>query len=205
MGTDGFRIDYRPTIKKVVNDRRASLDEENEILPAVRSLVRENFDRNATVPRVHLPVDGAAIADTPRLTLVVMDPEAAWTSAADEAVRAQIAQWTRAATAGPGGPSAPTAGRKAAPDSRPPAPSGPAADRTIRVHGKIPAETWNRVGTRLLPKLRGNSVRDLQVTVSFELTAGGPGTDALLAELHQILDDLRLGESLGIDAEAAKQ
>ena len=44
IGTDGFRISYRPTIKKVVNDRRASLDEEGEIRPAIRKLVKEDFD-----------------------------------------------------------------------------------------------------------------------------------------------------------------
>ena len=54
-------------------------------------------------------------------------------------------------------------------------------------------------------KLRGNAGRGLQVTVSFEVAAGGPGTDALLADLRQIVDDLRLGESLAIDAQATKR
>ena len=70
----------------------------------------------------------------------------------------------------------PAGDQDAAPSPQPPAPSEPSADHTIHVHGKIPAETWNRVGTRLLPKLRGSSGCELQVTVSFELTAGGPGT-----------------------------
>ena len=510
VGTDGFRIDYRPTIRKVVNDRRASLDEENEVRPAVRRLVEEGFERGASLPRICFPADAAAIPDTPRLTLVVLDPEAAWTGAAGDEVRARIARWTRArgasprlypgallwavgkpgralrekaeqwlawkrvaaevsagvlghefdaddrrelrakvreageaaqeevwgsyrfvvladaagpdglkaidlgvghsssggnlcgrvvaalkssallndsigarylernwppalkaggawplaslrqsfldgsltrlldpdavlrdkvvawvgagefglgsgqgadgrfehvafrepvaaedvmfesdvhlltrkaaesakaapdpdpetpaasrseaaaasgapvqpaasqsgtaaapgasgapapapvqpaasqsgAAAAPGGlfvpaggqdaaPSPqlggelparggalPAGGQDAAPSPQPPAPSEPSADHTIHVHGKIPAETWNRVGTRLLPKLRGNSGCELQVTVSFELTAGGPGTDALLADLRRIVDDLRLGEALRIDAEATKQ
>ncbi len=68
VGTDGFRISYRPTIKKVVNDRRASLDEEEEIRPAIRKLVKEDFDRGATIPRVCSPGDAAAIPDTPKLT-----------------------------------------------------------------------------------------------------------------------------------------
>ncbi len=95
VGTDGFRIGYRPTIKKVVNDRRASLDEEGEIRPAIRKLVQDDFDRGATIPRVYFPTDAAAIPDTPRLTLVVADPEAEWTGSADD-VRARIARWTRA-------------------------------------------------------------------------------------------------------------
>ena len=450
VGTDGFRIDYRPTIKKVVNDRRASLDEENEVRPAMRALVQESFDRGATLPRLCFPADAAAIPDTPRLTLVVMDPEAEWSDAPDHQVRARIAQWTRArgaaprlypgaliwavgkpgralrerveqwlawkrvaaevasgalgrefdeddrkelrakvreagdaareevwgsyrfvvfadaagpdglkaidlgvghssssenlcgrvvaalkssallndsigarylernwppalkaagawplgslrqsfldgsltrladpdavlrrkvvewvgggefglgsgrgadgrfehvsfrepvaaedvmfesdvhlltraaaesakaapgrdpqpagadagATPAPGGASVPAAaegaapGRDPAPAPGPPAPIGPAADHTIRVHGTIPAENWNRVGARLLPKLRGNASRDLKVTVSFELTSGGPGTDALLADLRQTVDDLRLDQALSIDTDAAKR
>ena len=95
VGTDGFRISYRPTIKKVVNDRRASLDEEGEIRPAIRKLVADDFDRGATLPRVCFPADAAAIADDPKLTLVVMDPEAEWTGALDDDVRKRIATWTR--------------------------------------------------------------------------------------------------------------
>ena len=101
VGTDGFRISYRPTIKKVVNDRRASLDEEGEVQPAIRNLVKEDFDRGATIPRVCFPADAAAISDTPRLTLVVMDPEAEWTGALDDEVRKRIAEWTRARGASP--------------------------------------------------------------------------------------------------------
>ena len=451
VGTDGFRIAYRPTIKKVVNDRRASLDDENEVRPAVRALVEESFDRGATLPRLCFPADAAAIPDTPRLTLVVMDPEAAWTGAPGDDVRARIARWTRArgaaprlypgaliwavgkpgralrerveqwlawkrvaaevsagalgreldaddlrelrakvreagetareevwgsyrfvvladasgadglkaidlgvghsssgenlcgrivaalkssallndsigarylernwppalkaagawplgslrqsfldgsltrladpdavlrrkvvewvgggefglgsgrdadgrfehvsfrepvaaedvmfesdvhlltrtaaerakapsepgrrepeaaqpeAGAAPGRVSVPAAGegaapgRGSAPDPGPPTPVAPAADHTIRVHGSIPAETWNRVGARLLPKLRGNSGGAPRVTVSFELPAGGPGTDALLADLRRIVDDLRLGDSLRIETETAKR
>ena len=95
VGTDGFRFGYRPTIKKVVNDRRAALDEDDEIRPAMRKLVKDDFDRGATIPRVYFPTDAAAIADTPRLTLVVLDPDAEWTGSADD-VRARIARWTRA-------------------------------------------------------------------------------------------------------------
>ena len=80
----------------MVNDRRASLDEEGEIQPAIRNLVKEDFDQGATIPRVCFPVDAAAISDTPKLTLVVMDPDAEWTGATDSEVRGRIAEWTRA-------------------------------------------------------------------------------------------------------------
>ena len=39
VGTDGYRIHHQATLKKVVSDRRASLDEDTEIKPALRKLV----------------------------------------------------------------------------------------------------------------------------------------------------------------------
>ncbi len=93
VGTDGFRIHYQATLKKVVSDRRAALDEETEIRPAIRKLVEEEFCRAASLPVVAFPEDGAAVPDTPRLTLVVVDPETEWRP--DRGVAEQIAQWTR--------------------------------------------------------------------------------------------------------------
>jgi len=93
VGSDGFRIGYQPTLKKVVNDRRASLDEETEVKPVIRKLVEEEFRRGASIPVVPFPRDGAEIPDTPRLTLVVADPEQEWTGAG--ALRTELAEWTR--------------------------------------------------------------------------------------------------------------
>ena len=429
VGTDGFRISYRPTIKKVVNDRRASLDEEGEIQPAIRNLVKEDFDQGATIPRVCFPVDAAAISDTPKLTLVVMDPDAEWTGATDSEVRGRIAEWTRARGTSPrlypgalvwavrkpgrelrdkveqwlawkrvaseisagtlgsdldsadladirakvreagdvareqvwgdyrwvviadgsepdglkgidlgaghsssseslcgrviaalksgallnesvgagyldrnwppalqedgawplvslrqsfldgsltrlldpdavlrrklvefvgkgdfglgsgrgadgrfarvwlaepvapeevtfesdvylltkaaaANGKAPAATRREAspgpeplpppdvhPPVLPPVPPEPPTSRALRVHGDIPAEVWNRLGTRLLPKLRAGTCRDLRVGVSFELTTSGSDADALLADLRQILDDLALGDRVRVDVD----
>jgi hypothetical protein len=92
-GSDGFRIGYQPTMKKVVSDRRASLDEETEVKPALRKLVEDEFRRGASIPVVPFPRDGAEIPDTPRLTLVVADPEVEW--AGGGSLRAQIAEWIR--------------------------------------------------------------------------------------------------------------
>jgi Protein of unknown function (DUF499) len=92
-GSDGFRIGYLPTMKKVVNDRRASLDEETEVKPAMRKLVEDEFRRGASIPVVPFPRDGAEIPDTPRLTLIVADPEEEWSGAGS--LRAQLAEWTR--------------------------------------------------------------------------------------------------------------
>jgi len=93
VGSDGFKISHQPTMKKVVSDRRASLDEESEIKPAMRLLVKKEFDRGASIPVVYFPEDGTAIQDTPRLTLVVVDPESEWTGGGE--LRQQIAQWTK--------------------------------------------------------------------------------------------------------------
>jgi hypothetical protein len=93
VGSDGFRIGYQPTMKKVVSDRRASLDAETEIKPAIRKLVEEEFRRGASIPVVPFPSDGAEIPDTPRLTLIVADPEAEWLGT--DALRVQLAEWTR--------------------------------------------------------------------------------------------------------------
>jgi hypothetical protein len=78
VGTDGFRIHHQATLKKVVSDRRASLDDATEIKPAIRKLVAAEFERGAAVPIVAFPSDGEAIQDAPRLTLVIGDPEAEW-------------------------------------------------------------------------------------------------------------------------------
>ena len=78
VGSDGFKIDDRPTLKKVVSDRRPSLDEETEIKPAIRKLVEDEFRRGASIPVVPFPREGADVPDTPRLTLVILDPEAEW-------------------------------------------------------------------------------------------------------------------------------
>ena len=93
VGSDGFRIGHQPTMKKVVNDRRASLDEETETRPAMRILAQKEFDRGAGIPIVLFPTDGASVQDTPRLTLVVIDPESEWTGTG--LLKQQIAEWTR--------------------------------------------------------------------------------------------------------------
>jgi hypothetical protein len=93
VGSDGFKIGHQPTMKKVVNDRRASLDDETEIKPTMRASVEREFRRGATIPVALFPPDGAAVQDTPRLTLVVADPESEWTGAGT--LRELIAEWTK--------------------------------------------------------------------------------------------------------------
>ena len=61
-------------------------------------------------------------------------------------------------------------------DPQPPMPPAPSARKAVHIRGDIPPEIWNRLGTRLLPKLR--SGRDLKVGVAFELTTDGAGADS---------------------------
>jgi hypothetical protein len=93
VSTDGFRIFHQPTLKKVVSDRRASLDAETEVKPTMRSLVQKSFEEGASMPIVAFPGDSAAVSDSPRLTLVLMDPGTEWDSSGS--VRQQIAEWTK--------------------------------------------------------------------------------------------------------------
>ncbi len=99
VGTDGFRIGHRPTVRKVVNDRKASLDEDNEILPALRKLVSAEFRDGMTLPVIDFPTGSSDVPDNPKLTFVLVDPALEWTG--DEALRAQIADWTRRKGDGP--------------------------------------------------------------------------------------------------------
>ncbi len=76
-GTDGYRFGYQPKLTKVMNDRRASLDEADTKRNA-QGLARKQFEAKAGVSLAFFPTDSESIADSPRLTLVVMDPETAW-------------------------------------------------------------------------------------------------------------------------------
>ena len=93
VGTDGLKIYHKATIKKAVNDRRASLDEDEEIKPSMRDLVKKEFEKGATLPIVKFPEDSTSVADSPKLTLILMDPEKEWPD--DGALRQQIAEWTK--------------------------------------------------------------------------------------------------------------
>jgi hypothetical protein len=93
VGSDGFRIYHKATIRKAVNDRRASLDEDEEIKPTMKSLVKKEFERGVSIPFVPFPKDGSVIQDSPKLTLVLMDAELEWTGTG--LLRQQIAEWTK--------------------------------------------------------------------------------------------------------------
>ena len=90
-GTDGYRFGFQAKLSKVVNDRRASLDEA-EVGKSTQVLVRKEFEAKATVPLFFFQGDADAIPDSPRLTLVVMDAETEWDG--QSALRENVANWT---------------------------------------------------------------------------------------------------------------
>ena len=92
VGTDGYRIHHQATLKKVVSDRRASLDEETEIKPALRRLVEAEFKAGATLPVVFFPEESAAVQDSPRLVMIVLDPDDEWSEGNGAGER--IGNWT---------------------------------------------------------------------------------------------------------------
>ncbi len=91
VGTDGYLFGFKPTLKKVVNDRRASLSEE-EVTRAVRALVKKEFERGASLPTVCFPPDGSEVADTHRLTLIVLDPAQEWDQKGE--IQERVKMWT---------------------------------------------------------------------------------------------------------------
>ena len=93
IGSDGFLVHHQATLKKVVNDRRASLSEESEIKPTVRELVKKEFRHGATLPIIDFPENSPSIQDTARLILVLLDPDTAW-SGEDQDVQ-RIRQWMK--------------------------------------------------------------------------------------------------------------
>ena len=92
IGTDGYRIHHQATLRKVVSDRRASL-EETGIQAEVRKLVQSEFAHGAMVPVVYFPEDGDEVADSPRLTVVIVDPVEEWREGSH--VVEAVARWTK--------------------------------------------------------------------------------------------------------------
>jgi hypothetical protein len=80
-------------------------------------------------------------------------------------------------------------------------PEGPVtpATWTLRVSGPIPPEVWNRLGTRLIPKLRSGS--DLQLLFNAKLTVDATTAASLKKDLEQALADLGLSDRLDVDIE----
>ena len=76
-------------------------------------------------------------------------------------------------------------------------PTPGAAKRTFRISGDVPPEIWNRLGTKVLPKLRSGS--DLKIGIEFSVTVDGQLARSFENDLMQILEDLGLTGRVQID------
>ncbi len=91
-GTDGYRFGLKPKLEKVVNDRRASLDE-TDVRKGIERVVNGQFGAGATLNvQKPFPKDSADVEDLPQLNLVVVDPDEVWEG--NGALRAWLAEWT---------------------------------------------------------------------------------------------------------------
>lgn len=80
--------------------------------------------------------------------------------------------------------------------------SPPATPRTLRIGGKLPADSWNRVGTKLIPKLRGAQGLDVQVQFTVQVSgANGANGANLRAEVLLVLEELGLAGALVVTEE----
>ena len=78
-----------------------------------------------------------------------------------------------------------------------PAPGAGERTATLRLSGSVPPEIWNRLGTKVLPKLRSGS--ELSIDIGFSVRVGAASAGTMEAELKQILDDLGLGDRVRVD------
>lgn len=90
IGNDGYRIGYQPTLKKVVNDRKASIDYESQLKPFIKNIIQEEFRKNNKLPISFFPADSSAIQDTTKLTIIVADPDQQWEESSQ--FKAMVAQ-----------------------------------------------------------------------------------------------------------------
>ncbi len=69
--------------------------------------------------------------------------------------------------------------------------------RTFRLTGTIPSEVWNRLGTKLISKLRSGT--DLRVGVNFSVTFDAEAAKNMETEIRQALQDLGLENAIKLE------
>ena len=76
-------------------------------------------------------------------------------------------------------------------------PPPPGQKRTLRLTGTVPPEVWNRLGTKILTRLRSED--DLSVGVVFSVTVDAALAKNLELEIRQGLADLGLSDQVHVD------
>jgi hypothetical protein len=69
----------------------------------------------------------------------------------------------------------------------------------LRVRGVVPAELWNRFGSKIIPKLR--SAGQLQARVELSVEVETSALASLEIEIQQVLSDLDLGGKVVMEKE----
>ena len=72
-----------------------------------------------------------------------------------------------------------------------------AAKQVLHIKGAIPSEIWNRLGTRLIPKMKSGG--SLSIALDFTVELDGRDAQQLTIELRQALADLGLADALKIE------
>lgn len=72
-----------------------------------------------------------------------------------------------------------------------------AKTRTFHIAGDVPPEIWNRLGTKVLPKLRNGS--DLKIGIEFSVTIDSQLASGFENDLKQILEDLGIAGRIKIE------
>ena len=78
-----------------------------------------------------------------------------------------------------------------------PEPTPGTAKTTLRLVGTVPPEIWNRLGTKVLPKLRFDD--DISIGIEFSVSVGATFAKNMESELRQILNDLDLGDRVRLE------
>ena len=77
-----------------------------------------------------------------------------------------------------------------------PEPTPPASETTLRLSGTVPSEVWNRIGIKLLPKLR--SAKKLTTSVEILATVDARSAGNMVEDVRQILNDLGLADRVRV-------
>ena len=68
---------------------------------------------------------------------------------------------------------------------------------TLRIRGTVPYESWNMLGTRILPKIRSGEALNLSVDLSVQVDATMASN--MKADVQQALEDLKLDDQVKIE------
>ena len=82
------------------------------------------------------------------------------------------------------------------PDPETPIIIQPDQKASLSLSGTLPRESWNRVGTRLLPKLQGSE--DISLKIELSASVGVEQAENMATELRQALEDLGLNWQVNI-------